>query len=82
MKVQVEVVRNPSESTANVLRRFTKRVQGAGILKRARSLRYFGRPQSLYAKRKLTLKKIAYRAEQEQLKKLGKEVVKEKHGRR
>ena len=32
--------KNPNENTTSLIRRFTKRVQGAGILRRVRSLRY------------------------------------------
>jgi ribosomal protein S21 len=70
-KVQVEVEKAPTETTANLVRRFTKRVQQAGILRRARSLRYATRPQSELAKKKIALKKMAYRKDMEHKRKLG-----------
>ncbi len=68
----VEVEKTGSESNANVIRRFTKRVQGAGILPRVRGLRYAERKASRYVKKKRTLKAIRERATREELIKLGK----------
>ena len=38
--VNIEVVKGANENNVSVLRRFTKRVQGAGVLPRVRSKRY------------------------------------------
>ncbi len=82
-KVQVEVKKTPAESPANLVRRFQKRVQQSGILRRARSLRYASRPQSELAKKKIALRKMAYRKDIEMKRKLGLEKPEEKrHGRR
>jgi hypothetical protein len=67
-----EVKRSGSESNANVIRRFTKRVQTAGTIRRARSLRYAERTQSDLKKKVSALKKITKRKEIDKLKKLGK----------
>ena len=72
MSGTVEVVRNQNESNPSVIRRFTKRVQDSGILKRARSLRYAKRKPSVYAKKKATLAKLTKRKTFERLKRLGK----------
>ena len=72
MNVTVEVARNQNESNTSVIRRFTKRVQDAGVLKRARSLRYSKRKPSPYAKKKGALIKLDKRKEFERLKRLGK----------
>ncbi|OHB23945.1 MAG: hypothetical protein A2542_02350 [Parcubacteria group bacterium RIFOXYD2_FULL_52_8] len=72
MNVTVEVAKNQNESNTSVIRRFTKRVQDAGILKRARSLRYAKRSPSPYAKKKGALSKLTKRKEFEKLKRLGK----------
>ena len=69
--VQVEVKRTNNETTANLVRRFTKRVQQSGILKRARSLRYASRSQSPLAKKKIALKKLEFRKNLEHKRKLG-----------
>lgn len=72
MAINVEVVKTGTENSMSVLRRFTKRVQGAGILPRVRSLRYQERAQSPYKRKQATLKKLNRRKEVERLIKLGK----------
>lgn len=72
MSINVEINRNPNENTLSVLRRFTKKVQGAGILPRVRSIRYASRTLSPYKIKKKTLKSLARKAEVQQLIKLGK----------
>jgi ribosomal protein S21 len=68
----VEVVKTGSESNLSLLRRFTKRVQGAGVLSRVRSNRYKTRRQSPFKRKASTLKRIEKRASYERLAKLGK----------
>jgi len=46
MATNVEVTKNATENALSVLRRFTKRVQGSGVLPRVRSIRYNVRTQS------------------------------------
>lgn len=75
----VEVTKNPNESTTNLIRRFTKRVQGSGVLPRVRSVRYFKRDESEFKKKKQALRKIGRRNQFEELYKLGK--VEERKGR-
>jgi ribosomal protein S21 len=70
--INVEVQRNNSESPLSVIKRFTKRVQGAGILNRVRKLRYSKRAESRYVKKKKTLKTLRRREERDTLIKLGK----------
>ena len=70
--INVEVEKTNNESNANLIRRFTKRVQGAGILPRMRGLRYAERKASPYVKKKRTLKVLKERKEREKLIKLGK----------
>ncbi len=70
--INVEVERNPNENNANIIRKFTKRVQEAGILNRVRSLRYHERPASKYVRKKKTLKSIGRRKEMDLQIKLGK----------
>lgn len=70
--INVEVEKTNSESNANLIRRFTKRVQGAGILPRVRGLRYSVRKASRYVKKKRTLKVIRERTERNEQIKLGK----------
>jgi len=80
MAINVEVEKNNNESSANVIRRFTKRVQGAGIVPKVRGGRYFSRTKSRNVQRTAKLKKLEKRAAYEKLVKLGK--VQEFRGRR
>lgn len=72
MATNVEVVKTGTENSMGVLRRFTKRVQGSGILPRVRGLRYKNRNQSTYTRKKKALKKLNRRKEVDLLIKLGK----------
>lgn len=72
MAINVQIDKTANESNASVIRRFTKRVQGAGILMRVRKIRYRKREQSEYTKKKFLLKSIARRAVVDELVKLGK----------
>jgi len=72
MAINVEVEKNNNESSANVIRRFTKRVQGAGIIPKVRSGRYHTRNKSDNVKRMAKLKKLAKKETYEKLLKLGK----------
>jgi ribosomal protein S21 len=80
MATNVEVEKNNNESSANIIRRFTKRVQGAGIIPKVRNGRYFSRVKSRNVQRTAKLKKIIKRDVYEKLVKLGK--VQEFSGRR
>jgi ribosomal protein S21 len=80
MATNVEVVKNNNESSANVIRRFTKRVQGAGIIPKVRGGRYFTRIKSRNVQRFAKLKKLGKRDVYEKMVKLGK--VQEHRSRR
>lgn len=72
MAKNVEVERNNNESTANLIRRFTKRVQGSGIIPRKRGTRFFERQKSDNVRREARLKKLDKKEKYEELLKLGK----------
>ena len=72
MAINVQVEKNQNESSANVIRRFTKRVQGAGILKKVRDGRYFSRTKSGNVNRMAKLKKLTKKVTYEKMLKLGK----------
>lgn len=55
MAVNIEVTKGASENNLSVLRRFQKRVQGAGILMKVREKRYTERTKSENVKRAKTL---------------------------
>jgi hypothetical protein len=72
MATNIEVVKNPNENNLSVLRRFQKRVQGAGVHPRERSKRYADRVKSENVKRARTLSYLKKKAVVEDLLKLGK----------
>jgi ribosomal protein S21 len=70
--INVEVVKGPNENNISVLRRFTRRVQSAGILPRVRSIRYSDRNKSENVQKAKTLKTLKKKEEIAELVKLGK----------
>lgn len=70
--INAEVQKNDGESTLNLIRRFSKRVQGAGIIQNMRGRRYYSRDQSQKVRRKHTLQSIKRRERIMELIKLGK----------
>jgi ribosomal protein S21 len=68
----IEVKREAAESTGSVLRRFSKRVQGSGLIRKVKALKATERPLSAYKQKKSALTRLARRAAYERLKKLGK----------
>ena len=79
MAINVEVEKNNNESSANVIRRFTKRMQGAGIVPKVRGGRYFTRIKSGNVRRAAKLKKLEKAEKYDQLVKEGK--IQEHRGR-
>jgi ribosomal protein S21 len=74
--INVEITKNPGENSMSVIRRFSRKVQGSGVLPRMRSLRFSTRVQSHYKVKMKTLKTIQKRADMALLVKLGKAPVK------
>lgn len=72
MSINVEVSKSGQENSAGIIRRFTKRVQGAGILTRVRSKRYHTRKLSSYKVKKSTLVRLGRQVQAQALIKLGK----------
>lgn len=70
--IHVEIKRGGSESAMSVLKRFTRKMQSAGVVNRVKSLRYAERKPSAYVKKKRALKVLGKKAETERLAKLGK----------
>ena len=68
----VHIERKDRESSGSLMRRFSRKVQQAGILPRARSLRFHTRVPSEAQKKKSALQRIAKRKMRERLYKLGK----------
>ena len=82
MATNAEVVKNEGESPVNLIRRFSKRVQGTGLIQRTRSNRYYTRIKSRQVRRKQALKVIKRREEVQELIKLGKMEVRTTRGPR
>jgi ribosomal protein S21 len=72
MAINVEVAKTGNDNNLGLIRKFTKRVQGSGILSRLRSRRYSVRKLSEYVKKKKTLKRLKQRTRIRELIKMGK----------
>jgi len=72
MAINAEVTKNDGESPINLIRRFSKRVQGTGLIQGTRKRRYYARTKSASVRRKQALKSIRRREEVQELIKLGK----------
>lgn len=68
----IEIKKNENESTINLIRRFTKKVQVSGILKRVRQLQFRTRPKSELRKKEEAIKKAKTKKRMDYLRKLGK----------
>ncbi len=72
MTINIEVAKTATENSASLLRRFTKRVQESGIIRRVKSQRYKDRIQSHFKVKRATLERIDRRKKNDRLIKLGK----------
>lgn len=70
--IQIEIKRTQGESTSNMLRRFSKRVQGSGNLRKVKGKRYSSRTQSTLKIKRSALKRLEKISTIDRLKKLGK----------
>ena len=70
--INVEVVKSANENNIGIIRRFTKKVQGSGILPKVRSKRYSQRNVSFYKTKKNTLSSLKRKAEIMEIIKMGK----------
>lgn len=72
MAINVEVTKSGNDNNLGLIRKFTKRVQGSGVLARLRGRRYSSRKLSEYVKKKKTLKRLVEKAKIKELIKMGK----------
>lgn len=72
MATNAQVERTGSESPASLIRRFSKKIQGSGIVQEVRNRRYHARNTSKLTDKKRALKLLQRRARYEMLFKLGK----------
>ncbi len=75
-KTVIEVKKNPNENNSSILRRFSRRMQESGIIRKVKSARYNLRKESKLKVKKSALKKLSKRKEIEKLRKLGKMATK------
>lgn len=82
MSINAEVSKSGNESTLSTIRKFSRRVQGTGLVRAVRGGRYYTRTASKIVKKKRALKLIKRRADYKQLIKEGKVVeAPTRHGR-
>ena len=72
MSINAEVTKSGSESTLSTIRKFSRKVQGTGLVRTVRGGRYHVRDASKTVKKKRALKLLKRRAEFKQLVKEGK----------
>jgi len=70
--INAEVTKSGSETAISTIRKFSRKVRGAGLIRTVRDKRYFERVTSKIVKKKRTLKSIQRRKEYNQLLKEGK----------
>lgn len=70
----IEVKKNANESNMSVIRRFSRKVTEAGIIRKVKSKRYNERPLSKLKVKHATLKRLTRRKAQDKLAKLGKAI--------
>ncbi|MBI4120822.1 MAG: hypothetical protein HY457_01005 [Parcubacteria group bacterium] len=72
MTVNAEVTKNQNETNISLVRRFSKRLRGTGVLNAAKKIRFHTREDSQFKKKRWALKRIDKQKKYEKLKKLGK----------
>ncbi|OHA89142.1 MAG: hypothetical protein A2653_02955 [Candidatus Zambryskibacteria bacterium RIFCSPHIGHO2_01_FULL_43_25] len=82
MAINVEIKKTGNENNISILRKFSKRVQSAGLLQKVRSKRYSERNMSEAVKKKKALKSIKRREEIAMMIKMGKIIPNAKRGHR
>jgi len=78
MATNAEVTKKDNEPVGSLLRRFSRRSQGAGTVRRVRSIRYYKRAPSEGRTRQEALTRIDRTEKYQKLWKLGREPVKKK----
>jgi len=67
----IEVIKNDKESSASVLRRFTRKLKQSNVLRISRSNRYKQRPMSALKKKQEAIKRVKNEKRTAYLKKMG-----------
>lgn len=69
--MSIKIEKQLKENSQSLARRFSRRIQQSGILRRAKKSKYRARPKSEHAKKKAALRREGVKKEYERLKKLG-----------
>lgn len=80
--INAEVQKSGAESTLSVIRKFSRKVQGTGLIQTVRKGRYYARNTSKTVSKKRALKRITRYETRKELIKEGKLVEEVKRGRR
>jgi len=72
MALNVNLKKKDKQSSADLLKNFTRLVKSSGVIQKLKSVRYYERAESDFKKEAAALKKLKKTAELERLKKLGK----------
>jgi ribosomal protein S21 len=78
--INAEVTRTGTENALSTIRKFSRRVQGTGLIKSVRARRYYSRDASKSVKKKQALKRIKRRDEYHQMVKEGKVIETPRRG--
>jgi hypothetical protein len=81
MATNVEIKKGGKDNNANLIKKFTRKVQESGIIPRVKGLRYADRNLSTYVKKVKRLKSIKNKEVREEQIKLGKISVSTRRGR-
>lgn len=68
----IELKKNAHENGTSLIRRFSRKMQEAGIIPKVKNNRYATRPMSKLGQKNMRIKSLIRRKEVERLKKLGK----------
>lgn len=82
MAINAEVQKSGSENSLSTIRKFSRRVQGTGLVKLSRKTRYFERQKSKTVQKKRALKMLKRRADYQQKVKEGKIIEAPQRGSR
>ena len=69
--INVAVTKHGTENSMSLIRRFTKRVQGAGIIRRVKGARYYDRVKSKTKRRVSALRRIEIKDKNSEAERLG-----------
>jgi len=80
--INAEVSKSGNESPLSVIRKFSRKVQGTGLVQNARKRRYYARAASKTVTKKRALKRLARRSAYNKMLKEGKVIEAPKRGHR